>query len=50
MSHRLHAPDLPGQLLRLHIGLEDPVDLITDLEKGLEAWRALQDSNLQHPA
>ena len=50
LSHRLHAPDLPGQLLRLHIGLEDPVDLITDLEKALEAWRALQDSNLQHPA
>ncbi len=50
LSHRLHAADLPGQLLRLHIGLEDPADLIADLEKGLKAWRALQDSNLQHPA
>ncbi|MFC5374318.1 cystathionine beta-lyase [Brevundimonas faecalis] len=50
LSRRLHAPDLPGQLLRLHIGLEDPADLIADLEKGLEAWRALQDSNLQPPA
>lgn len=50
LSHRLHATALPGQLLRLHIGLEDPVDLIADLDNGLEAWRALQDSNLQHPA
>ena len=50
LAHRLHKPDLPGQLLRLHIGLEDPQDLIADLKNGLEAWRALQDSNLQHPA
>ena len=50
LTHRLHKPDLPGQLLRLHIGLEDPQDLIADLKNGLEAWRALQDSNLQHPA
>ena len=50
LSHRLHTPALSGQLLRLHIGLEDPTDLVSDLEKGLEAWRALQDSNLQHPA
>ena len=50
LAHRLYKPDLPGQLLRLHIGLEDPADLIADLENGLEAWRALQDSNLQHPA
>ena len=50
LSHRLHTPVLSGQLLRLHIGLEDSADLVSDLEKGLEAWRALQDSNLQHPA
>lgn len=50
LAWRQHAPSLPGQLLRLHVGLEDPVDLIADLEKGLKAWRALQDSNLQHPA
>ena len=50
LAHRQHASDLPGQLLRLHVGLEDPADLIEDLEKGLEEWRALQDSNLQHPA
>ncbi len=47
LAHRQHAPDLSGQLLRLHIGLEDPADLTADLEKGLEAWRAQQDSNLQ---
>ncbi len=39
LAHRLHAPDLPGQLLRLHVGLEDPADLIADLEIGLETWR-----------
>ncbi|MEN5114424.1 cystathionine beta-lyase [Brevundimonas diminuta] len=50
LIYREHAPDLPGQLLRLHIGLEDPADLVADLEKGLEAWRALQDSNLQPSA
>ena len=50
LAHRQHRPELPGQLLRLHIGLEDPADLIADIEKGLVAWRALQDSNLQHPA
>lgn len=50
LSHRQHKPALPGQLLRLHIGLEDPSDLIADLDNGLKAWRALQDSNLQHPA
>lgn len=39
LAHRLHAPGLSGQLLRLHVGLEDPADLIADLEIGLEAWR-----------
>jgi cystathionine beta-lyase len=29
-----------GQLLRLHIGLEEPADLIADLEQGLAALRA----------
>ena len=28
---------LPGPLLRLHIGLEDPDDLIADLRRGLDA-------------
>lgn len=29
-----------GPLVRLHIGLEDPDDLISDLERGLHAWRS----------
>jgi cystathionine beta-lyase len=37
---RRSPPTLAGQLLRLHIGLEDPRDLIADLEGGLAAWRA----------
>jgi cystathionine beta-lyase len=40
LSGRKSPPTLPGQLLRIHIGLEDPADLITDLEGGLAAWRA----------
>ena len=50
LAFRKSPPTLAGQLLRLHVGLEDPADLIADLEVGLEAWRAQQDSNLQHPA
>jgi cystathionine beta-lyase len=38
---RTAAPaDLPGPLLRLHVGLEDPRDLIADLEHGLAALQA----------
>jgi cystathionine beta-lyase len=40
LSGRRHPPALPGQLLRLHVGLEAPADLIADLETGLAAWRA----------
>lgn len=40
LSYRQQRPDLPGELLRLHIGLEDPDDLIADLEGGLNAWNA----------
>lgn len=40
LSGRRSPPVLAGQLLRLHVGLEDPRDLITDLEFGLAAWRA----------
>lgn len=50
MRGRKHPPTLEGPLLRLHIGLEDPSDLIADLEQGLSAWRAQQDSNLQPSA
>jgi len=30
----------PGPLLRLHIGLENPVDLIADIEAGFERMKA----------
>ena len=30
----------PGPLVRLHVGLEAPGDLITDLRRGLDAYRA----------
>ena len=29
-----------GPAIRIHIGLEDPADLIADLEAGLERWKA----------
>lgn len=32
----------PGHLIRLHVGLEDPADLIADLEAGLAAFRAAE--------
>lgn len=35
---KLH-PDYGGPLIRLHVGLEDPDDLIADLAKGLAAYR-----------
>ncbi|MBA3999299.1 cystathionine beta-lyase [Brevundimonas sp.] len=35
---RRHAPALEGPLIRLHVGLEDPADLIADLEQALKAW------------
>ena len=50
LAFRDAPPKLEGPLLRLHVGLEDPVELIADLEHGLEAWRALQDSNLRPSA
>jgi cystathionine beta-lyase len=39
MAYRQSPPALPGELLRFHVGLEDPADLIADLEVGLAAWR-----------
>lgn len=50
MDWRKERPALEGELIRLHVGLEDPRDLIADLEVGLASWRTQQDSNLQHPA
>lgn len=40
MAFRRNKPELGGELLRIHVGLEDPSDLIADLERGLAAWRA----------
>ena len=40
MAYRQQPPALAGELLRFHVGLEDPADLIADLEVGLAAWRA----------
>jgi cystathionine beta-lyase len=41
LAFRRFPPALEGELLRLHIGLEDPADLIADLERGLAAWNAV---------
>jgi len=38
MAYREQPTPLEGPLLRFHIGLEDPEDLIADLEAGLGAW------------
>ncbi|OWP20537.1 hypothetical protein CBF90_16425 [Microbacterium sp. AISO3] len=40
LAFRERPPRLAGELLRLHVGLEDPADLIADLESGLAAWNA----------
>ena len=39
-ASRVYPPALEGELIRLHVGLEDPSDLIADLERGLAAFRA----------
>lgn len=38
MAWRRSPRNLEGPLLRLHIGLEDPAELIDDLEAALEDW------------
>jgi cystathionine beta-lyase len=40
LSVRASPPRLAGPLIRLHVGLESPEDLIADLEKGLLAFKA----------
>ena len=40
LAFRRSPPSLAGELLRIHVGLEDPADLIADLERGLAAWSA----------
>jgi cystathionine beta-lyase len=37
---RRHRPTFAGPLVRLHVGLEDPADLIDDLRGALEAFSA----------
>jgi cystathionine beta-lyase len=39
-SRSVAKPDLPGPLMRLSIGLEDPADLIADLDRGLALYTA----------
>ncbi|HLI65925.1 MAG TPA: cystathionine beta-lyase [Caulobacteraceae bacterium] len=39
-ARRRFPPAFAGPLVRLHVGLEDPYDLIADLERGLDALRA----------
>ncbi|MFN4297845.1 MAG: cystathionine beta-lyase [Brevundimonas sp.] len=38
MALRRHPATLEGPLVRLHIGLEDPADLIADLDQALATW------------
>ena len=40
LDYREGPTALEGSLLRFHIGLEDPDDLIADLNAGLAAWNA----------
>jgi cysteine-S-conjugate beta-lyase len=40
LKHRVLKVDYPGPLVRLHVGLEDPDDLIEDLRGGLTALAA----------
>ena len=39
LAFRERPPVLEGPLLRFHVGLEDPEELIADLDAGLAAWR-----------
>jgi len=41
-TRTVHPFALTGSLVRLHIGLEDPEDLIADLGKALAAMRAVE--------
>ncbi len=40
LAFRQGPPRLAGELVRFHVGLEAPADLIVDLEAGLAAWTA----------
>jgi cystathionine beta-lyase len=43
LAVRKHRTDYGGPLIRLHVGLEDPDDLIADLRAGLDAYAKLAD-------
>jgi cystathionine beta-lyase len=38
LVHRRHSEGLEGPLIRLHVGLEAPEDLIVDLRRGLDVY------------
>ncbi len=40
LAARSQPPQMAGPLIRLHIGLENPEDLIADLTRGLAAYRS----------
>lgn len=40
ITRTAHSGEFGGQMMRLHIGLEDPADLIADLDQGLEVLKA----------
>jgi cystathionine beta-lyase len=40
LAFRQIPSTMVGEVIRIHIGLEHPDDLIADLEQGLAAWRA----------
>ena len=40
LGARAYPPNLGGPLIRLHVGIEDPADLIADLEAALRAYAA----------
>jgi cystathionine beta-lyase len=40
LKRRQFPPRFEGALMRLHVGLEDPDDLIADLRGGLDAFNA----------
>ena len=40
LKARMFPPDYTGALIRLHVGLEEPADLIADLYQALTVWTA----------
>lgn len=47
MAYREQPTPLEGPLLRFHVGLEDPQDLIEDLKAGLSAWASALAEDVQ---